>query len=80
MKGVLFLISVAITICVVRAESPPPCCGLHQNYFECKPCFSVPCGTTPPKICPKICIQKPRCYCIEGYREKDGKCVLPCEC
>ncbi|KAG5893795.1 hypothetical protein JTB14_005460 [Gonioctena quinquepunctata] len=73
------------TLCVMLTESQESC-GTHERYFECKPCHEVPCGQTPPDVCPADCIQTPGCYCEEGYRRlrrfafPTAKCVLPSEC
>ncbi|KAG5893791.1 hypothetical protein JTB14_005456 [Gonioctena quinquepunctata] len=66
-----------ITICIMGTESR---CGPNARWYECKPCRSVPCGTTPPDVCTLDCKAPSGCYCEEGYREKNGECVLPCDC
>ncbi|KAG5893794.1 hypothetical protein JTB14_005459 [Gonioctena quinquepunctata] len=75
-----FVVSLILaTLCVMMTESQESC-GPHAQFFDCEPCYEVPCGTTPPDVCPAVCNQKPGCYCEKGYRRKNEKCVLPHEC
>ncbi|KAG5893792.1 hypothetical protein JTB14_005457 [Gonioctena quinquepunctata] len=79
MKGLPVAAFIILTLQIMGSESKK-CCDPHARWFECKPCHSVPCGTTPPDICIEICIHEPGCYCEEGYRVKNGECVLPRDC
>ncbi|XP_074028079.1 chymotrypsin inhibitor-like [Leptinotarsa decemlineata] len=78
-KTIILAFVVFTFYCFLVVDSDKQC-GPHQRFFECRPCRSVSCGTTPPDVCIALCIEEPGCYCEEGYREKDGKCVLPCDC
>ncbi|XP_047349733.1 chymotrypsin inhibitor-like [Vespa velutina] len=77
LSTIIFLLSVSIA-CIDFASAN---CGPNSFYSDCGSICPITCENynDPPKICADVCIRK--CVCEQGYiLNKEGKCVLPCEC